>query len=196
MTSCAYIYLYVQYKTRLITECTIHCLVAWDCFLIVDNLLCLVLPRLHLLLLGQLCEVVSLSICYGWPSKTDMNRDLTTGVLKIRTKKETIKRKGDCKGTLDRLLALFSATFNQTALGLSEDTTTGGLANTPAQPITKQVPMNQWDSNRVPLHCYGSREKTDNDAIHTLYKWRIILFTPSFRHNNCKTERQSQFFVP
>lgn len=51
-----------------------------------------------------------------------MNTDLTTGVLKIRTKKETIKGKRDCKGTLDRLLAFFfSDTFNQNALGLSED---------------------------------------------------------------------------
>lgn len=107
MTSCVYIYLYVQYKTRLITECTVHCPMAWDCFLNMDNSLCLALPRLHLLLLGQVCEVVSHSICYCWPSKLDVNRDLTTGVLKIRTKKETIKGKRDCKGTLDRLLALF-----------------------------------------------------------------------------------------
>lgn len=96
-----------------------------------------------------------------------MNRDLTTGVLKIRTKKETIKGERDCKGTLDRLLGLFfSDTFNQTAPGLSEDTTTGGLAST-AGPITKSVI--QRDRNRVPLHCYGSRESTDNDTIHTLY---------------------------
>lgn len=60
------------------------------------------------------------------PQSWIVNRDLTTGVLKIRTKKETIKGKRDCKGTLDRLLALFSATFNQTALGLSEDTTEEG----------------------------------------------------------------------
>lgn len=60
-----------------------------------------------------------------------MNRYLTTGVLKIRTKKETIKGKRDCEGTLGRLLALFffSATFNQTALVTSEDTTKGGLAD-------------------------------------------------------------------
>lgn len=90
-------------------------------------------------------------------------------MLKIRTKKETIKGKRDCKGTLDRLLALFSATFNQTAPALSEDTTKGGLADSTAQPITKQDPMIQRDSNRVPLHCYGSRESTDNDTIRTLY---------------------------
>ena len=169
MTSCAYIYQYVQYKTRLITEYTLHCPLTWDWCLTMDYSLCLVRPRLHLLLLGQLCEVVSLSICCCWPSKLDVNRDLTTGVLKIRTKKETFKGKRDCKGTLDRLLALFSATFNQTALGLSDNTTKGGLADTTAQPITMQDPMIQQDSRRVPLHCYESRESSDTDTIHTLY---------------------------
>lgn len=49
MTSCAYIYLYIQYKTRLITECTVHCPMAWECFLTMDNLLCWVLP------IGYIC---------------------------------------------------------------------------------------------------------------------------------------------
>lgn len=70
MTSCAYIYLYVQYKTRLNTECTVHCPVARDCFLTTDNSRRLVLTRLHLVLLGQACEVVPLSICCYWPSKS------------------------------------------------------------------------------------------------------------------------------
>lgn len=162
MTSCAYIYLYVQYKTRLITECTVHCPMAWDCFLHKDNSLCLALPRLHLLLLGQVCEVVSHSICYCWPSKLDVNRDLTTGVLKIRTKKETIKGKRDCKGTLDRLLALFFWYFQSNCTGSVWGCDNWGLASA-ARPITKQDPVIQWDSNRVPLHCYGSGESTDNE---------------------------------
>lgn len=174
MTSCAYIYLYVQYKTRLITEFTVHCPVAWDCFLTMDNSLCFVLPGLYLLLLGKFCEVVSLSVCCCWPSKLDVNRDLTTGVLKIRTKKETIKGKRDCKGTLDRLLALFfqllSIKPHWVCLRIRQK---GGLANTTARPITKQDPVIQWDSNQVPLHCYGSMESTDNDTIHTLYNWSL-----------------------
>ncbi len=173
MTSCAYIYLYVQYKTRLITECTVHCPMAWDCFLTMDNSLCLVLPRLHLLLLGQVCEVVSLSICYCWPSKLHVNRDLTTGVLKIRTKKETIKGKRDCKGTLDRLLAPFFRYFQSNCTGSVWGYDKWGLADSTARPITKQNPVIQRDSNRVPLHCYGSRENTDNDTIHTLYNWSL-----------------------
>lgn len=60
MTSCAYNYLYVQYKTRLITECTVHCPMAYNCFLTMDNWLCLVLPWLHLIFLGQVCDVVAL----------------------------------------------------------------------------------------------------------------------------------------
>lgn len=43
--------------------------------------------------------------------------------------KKNIKGKRDCEGTLDRLLALFSATFNQIALGMSEDMTKAGLAD-------------------------------------------------------------------
>lgn len=172
MTSCAYIYLYVQYKTRLITECTVHCPMAWDCSLTIDNSLCLALPRL-LLLLGQVCEVVSHSVCYCWPSKLDVNRDLTTGVLKIRTKKETIKGRRDCKGTLDRLLALFfSDTFSQNELGLSEECDNRGLAG-PARPISLQDPVIQRDSRRVSLHCDGSRESTDNDIIRTLCNWSL-----------------------
>lgn len=150
MTSCAYIYLYVQYKTRLITECTVHCPTAWDCFLTMDNSLCLALPRLHLLL-GQVCEVVSHSICYCWPSKLDVNTDLTTGVLKIRTKKETIKGKRNCKGTLDRLLAFyFSDTFNRNALGLSEDATTGDWL----APLDQKPCRTRWFSETA-IECHS-----------------------------------------
>lgn len=167
MTSCAYIYLYVQYKTRLITECTVHCPTAWDCFLTMDNSLCLALPRLHLLL-GQVCEVVSHSVCYCWPSKLDVNTDLTTGVLKIRTKKETIKGKRNCKGTLDRLLAFFFLWYFQSkCAGFVWGCDNWGLAST-ARPKALQDPVIQRDSNRVPLHCDGPRESTDNDTIRTL----------------------------
>lgn len=145
MTSCAYIYLYVQYKTRLITQCTVHCPMTRDCFLTMDNSLCLALPRL-LLLLGQVCEVVSHSVCYCWPSMLHVNRDLTTGVLKIRTKKETIKGRRDCKGTLDRLLALFfSNTFNQNELGLS-------TGDWPA--LLHQWPRRTWRFSKTAGECH------------------------------------------
>lgn len=194
MTSCAYIYLYVQYKTRLITEFTVHCPVAWDCFLTMDNSLCFVLPGLYLLLLGKFCEVVSLSVCCCWPSKLDVNRDLTTGVLKIRTKKETIKGKRDCKGTLDRLLALFfqllsikphwvclrirqyhSSTNNQAGSGDS---------------------VRQQSSATPLLWIHGEYWQWYHTHPIQLKSLESYFLLPSFRHSNCKIERQGQFFVP
>lgn len=59
-----------------------------------------------------------------------MNRDLTTGVLEIRTKKETVEGRRDRKGTLDRLLAFFCflryfQSKEKKALDPSEDATAG-----------------------------------------------------------------------
>lgn len=199
MTSCAYIYLYVQYKTRLITECTVHCPMAWDCFLTMDNSLCLVLPRQHLLLLGQVCEVVSHSICYCWPSKPDVNRDLTTGVLKIRTKKETIKGRGDCKGTLDRLLApLFFRYFQSNCTGSVWRCDSWGLASA-ARPITKQDPeirARQQSSATPLLRIQGEYWQWYHTHPIQLKSIESHSSLPSFRHSNCKIERQGQFFVP
>lgn len=199
MTSCAYIYLYVQYKTRLITECTIHCPVARDCFLTMDNSLCLVFPRLHLLLLGQVCEVVSLSICCCWPSKLDVNRDLTTGVLKIRTKKETIKGKRDCKGTLDRLLALFFSYFHSNCTGSVWGYDKEGIGwyhsstNNQAGPSES---VRQQSSASPLLRIQGENWQwyhTHHIQVKSLESYSSL---PSFRRSNCKTECQSQFFVP
>lgn len=149
MTSCAYIYLYVQYKTRLITECTVHCPMARDCFLTMDNSLCLAIPRLHLLL-GQICEVVSHSVCYCWPSKLDVNTDLTTGVLKIRTKKETIKGKRDCKGTLDRLLAFFFWYFQSKCAGSVWGSATGDWL----APLDQKPCRTPWFSETA-IECHS-----------------------------------------
>lgn len=168
MTSCAYNYLYVQYKTRLITECTVHCPMAYDCFLTMGNWLCLVLQWLHLIFLGQICDVLSLGEMPLVTLKAGCEQRLNHWCAEDKDKKEqNIKGERDCKGTLERQLALFSDTFNQTALVLSQEKNKRGMGRRPEWPITKQDLVIQRDSNRVPQHCYESRERPENDTMNT-----------------------------
>lgn len=138
------------------------------------------------------------------PSKLDVNRDLTTGVLKIRTKKETIKGKRDCKGTLDRLLALFfqllSIKLHWVCLRIRQKGEgRGEPADSTARPITKQnsVIQARQQSSATPLLWIRG------ECWQWYHTYPIQLKSPesysslrSFRHCICKIERQGQFFVP
>lgn len=131
--------------------------------------------------------------------KADVNRDLTNGVLKIRTKKETIKGKGDCKGTLDRLLALFFSYFQSTCVGSVWGCDKGRIGRYRSSTNNQAGPSEsvRQQSNATPLlriqgenwQCYH----THPIQVKSLESYSSL---PSFKHSNCKTEYQSQFFVP
>lgn len=105
-----------------------------------------------------------------------MNRDLTTGVLEIRTKKETVEGRRDRKGTLDRLLAFFcflryfqsKEKRKKKAPDPSEDATAGDwLPRLDCKDIIKQNKKpcrKQRDNDRAPLRGDRSAGRSDSDT--------------------------------
>lgn len=146
LTSCAYIYLYVQYKTTLWLQ-NVHWSCDTDCCFLVKMSAVCILTRVAYDIVGS-AFVVWLLLLLLWALHTRSRT--TTCAWTSRTEKKAVR---DCKGTLNRLLVLFyvhsNCSFADNVLQQRR------IANIKAWPYDheQRETSTQRDNNLVSFYC-------------------------------------------